>query len=85
MATQAQLTPSLPPPTHLPRTSGATSQLTLLIRWRGRGRKEGGGVADSQEKGVGGGGAAPEQLFLKPGMSPVTFIFMVILPLLKLR
>ena len=40
MAAQAQLTPPLslpPPPTHLPRTSGAAGQLTLLIRRRGRG------------------------------------------------
>ena len=42
------------PPTHLPRTSGAAGQLTLLIKGRGR---QGGGGAASQE----GGGAAPEQ------------------------
>ena len=62
MAAQAQLTPplSLPLPTHLPRTSGAASQLTLLIRQRGRGG--GGGVADSQEKG-GEEGEQPQSSF----------------------
>ena len=65
MAAQAQLipTPLSPPqcppypPTHLPRTSGAAGQLTLLIR---RGGRQGGGGVTSQEEG-GGGGAAPEQ------------------------
>ena len=58
MAAHTQLIPTPPPhphlqppsspPTHLPRTSGAASQLTLLIRRRGRG--EGGG----QQPGEGG-------------------------------
>ena len=57
------LSPSPPPPvppylpTHLPRTSGAAGQLTLLIRGRGR---QGGGGAASQEEG-GGGEAVPEK------------------------
>ena len=59
MATQAQLTPSLPPPHSSTQDQWSNQPADPSDKAEGKGEEGGGGVADSQEKG-GGGGAAPE-------------------------